>query len=187
MSSAFDLFTQGAIALGVMAAARSGTTELAALGQERLRRLLRAAADDSAWYRAQFRGLDPAHCALADLPVATKPVLMQHFNEWVTDPALRLDALQCFLADPARAAEPYLGRYTVWESSGTRGEPGVFVQDRKAMAVYDALEALRRDAPRPWQRFLDPWMLTERMAFVGVVDGHFASQVSVQRLCRQQP
>jgi len=38
-----------------------------------------------------------------------------------------------------RIGEPYLGRYVVWESSGTGGQPGVFVQNGAAMAVYDAL------------------------------------------------
>jgi phenylacetate-coenzyme A ligase PaaK-like adenylate-forming protein len=112
---------------------------------------------------------------------------MRHFDDWVTDPSIRLEELRRFLADPARIGEPWRGHHTVWESSGTRGEPGVFAQDAQAMAVYDTLEALRRDSPRPWQRLLDPLMLGERMAFVGAISGHFASQVSVQRLRRSNP
>lgn len=187
MTDAIDVFAQGAVALDVMTAAHSSAKELAALGQARLTRLLCAAHQGSAWYRDQWRGVDPLRATLADLPVSTKPVLMQHFDDWVTDPALRLDTLRAFIADKAHIGQPFLGRYTVWESSGTRGEPGVFVQDEQAMAVYDTLEALRRDAPRPWQRLLDPWMLTERLAFVGATGGHFASQVSLQRLRRLHP
>jgi len=55
------------------------------------------------------------------------------------------------------------------------------------MAVYDALEATRRDWPRPWVRFLDPLGLAERHAFVGAIGGHFASVVTVRRLCAAYP
>jgi phenylacetate-CoA ligase len=63
----------------------------------------------------------------------------------------------------------------------------VFVQDAGAMAVYDALEALRRRPLRPLARLADPWFLAERIAFVGAVDGHFASTVSMHRLMRLNP
>ena len=41
------------------------------------------------------------------------------------------------------------------------------VQTAQAMAVQDALDSLRRDAPRPLLRWLDPLYLGERIAFVG--------------------
>jgi phenylacetate-coenzyme A ligase PaaK-like adenylate-forming protein len=52
------------------------------------------------------------------------------------------------------------------------------------MAIYDALEALRRPVPRPWQRLIDPLCIAERIAFIGATTGHFASEVSAQRLRR---
>lgn len=107
---------------------------------------------------------------------------MARFDDWVTDPQLKLSELRAFTADPARIGGPYLGKYLVWESSGTSHQPGIFVQDAQAKAVYDALESLRRSAPRPLQRWLDPLSLTERIAFVGATSGHFASIVSVQRV-----
>jgi phenylacetate-CoA ligase len=55
------------------------------------------------------------------------------------------------------------------------------------MAVYDALQAWRRPSPRPLSRWLDPWYLGERIAFVGATGGHFASTVSSQRLRRLNP
>ena len=55
------------------------------------------------------------------------------------------------------------------------------------MAAYDALEALRRPALRPLQRWLDPWGLTGLSVFVGAVGGHFASIVSIERLRRLNP
>jgi phenylacetate-coenzyme A ligase PaaK-like adenylate-forming protein len=112
---------------------------------------------------------------------------MSRFDDWVTDPALRLAELRRFTADPLAIGRPYLGRYMVWESSGSSGEPGVFVQDEQAMAVYDALEGCRRPALRPSGAWWNPWALAERSAFVGATGGHFASNVSVERLRRLNP
>jgi len=185
---AFDVWQSARVAVDVAAATLASPQSLEALRAARLARLLVAAARDSAFYRAVLKGRDPARVRLQALPITHRAELMQRFDDWVTDPALRLAALRRFTADPQRIGEPYLGRYTVWESSGSSGgAPGVFVQDAASMAVYDALEAWRRPLLRPWQRLLDPWMLGERIAFVGATGGHFASTVSMARLQRLNP
>lgn len=187
MQTTFDPWRSGAVAAEVAMASWATPAWLDAVRARRLADLFEAAAQGSPSYRRLFAGRDPARTRLEDLPVARKPALMRHFTDWVTDPALSLDGLRGFIADPGNIARPYLGRYTVWESSGSSGEPAVFVQDARAMVVYDALEALRRPVLRPLQRWLDPWGLTERMAFVGATGGHFASTVSVERLRQLQP
>jgi hypothetical protein len=58
----------------------------------------------------------------------------------------------------------------------------VFVQDAAAMAVYDALEALRKPDLRPLRWSYDPLGLGERIVFLGALGGHFASTVSIERL-----
>jgi phenylacetate-CoA ligase len=67
------------------------------------------------------------------------------------------------------------------------GDPGIFVQDAAALAVYDALEYHRRRVPRPVDQALDPWGLAERKVFIGAIDGHFASTCSIERLRRLNP
>ncbi len=186
MKPVFDPLQLSAVSLDVLAAARGDADALARRQQARLQRLVQAARRDSVFYARHLQG-QAAGAPLAQLPVVTRAQLMACFDDWVTDPRLKLDALRAFTADPARLAEPYLGRYTVWESSGTSGQPGVFVQDAQSMAVYDALEALRRDAPRPQLRWLDPLFLGERIAFVGAIGGHFASVVSIERLRQINP
>jgi len=185
--SSFDPWRAACVAAEIGGASYAGPQALAALRARRLAELLVAAARGSAHYRAVLKGHDPARVRLAALPVGHRGELMQRFDDWVTDPALRLDGLQRFMGDARRIGEPYLGRYVVWESSGSSGEPGAFVQDGASTAVYDALEALRRPTLRPWQRLLDPWLLSERIAFVGAIGGHFASAVSFARLRRLNP
>ena len=187
MQPTFDPWTAFTVGADVAAAASASAGDLAARQSRRLTALLSSAARRSPFYRRLFGAGDASRLRLQDLPVTRKPELMKRFSEWVTDPAIRLDDLRRFTADPSRIGEPFLGRYIAWESSGSSGEPAVFVQDAMAMAVYDALEALRRPELRPLRRFLDPWGLAERMVFVGATGGHFASAVSVERLRRLNP
>lgn len=171
-----------AIRLDALSAAHAGAADIAARQAERLASLLQAARDGTRFYRETLRGRNLSGTALATLPVNGKRQLMQRFADLVSDPMVTLEGLRAFCADSQRIGEPFLGRYFAWESSGSTGEPGLFVQDATAMAVYDALEAARRHSPRPMARLLDPLYLGERFAFVGVTGGHYASHVSVRRL-----
>jgi phenylacetate-coenzyme A ligase PaaK-like adenylate-forming protein len=175
----FDPWLSGLAAAEVVSASHASPEVLHDLQRRRLRRLVASARRDSPLYRRLLHGLGAAP-HLHELPVTHKRDLMRDFDEWVTDRAVRLEDLRRFVADADHIAEPYLGRYMVWQSSGSCGEPAIFVQDIRAMAVYDALEAMRR--PWPLNRLLDPWYATDRIVFVGAIGGHFASIVATQRL-----
>jgi phenylacetate-coenzyme A ligase PaaK-like adenylate-forming protein len=179
--SAFDPWRATAIAADVLLVSRAAPAALAQRQSRRLAVLLEAARRGSPLYRERLRDAASFH----DVPPVGKRELMERFDDWVCEPRLRLDALRDFVADPSRIGQAFGGEFVVWESSGSSGEPALFVQDAKAMAIYDALEAWRR--PRRWQRWLDPWYVGERVAFIGATGGHFASTVSIERLRRLQP
>ena len=178
----FDPWLACAVAAEVAAAGCADASGLAALRAPRLAELVKTAASRSPFYARLLADRRSGTVRLTDLPIMRKRELMAHFDDWVTDPDLRLEGLRLFVSDPASIGVPYKGRFTVWESSGSSGEPCIFVQDLKAMAVYDALEALRRPSLQPLRRWIDPWYLGERIAFVGATNGHFASTVSLARL-----
>jgi phenylacetate-coenzyme A ligase PaaK-like adenylate-forming protein len=186
-SPPFDAWLGASVAADVLWAGMAAPAWRARQAEQRLRTLLRHARIHSPLMRERLSGVDVERLTLAELPTlprSDKRDLMAHFDDWVCDRALRRDALRDFTADPARIADPWLGRYTVWESSGSSGEPALFVQDAACMAVYDALESLRRpDAVRWWSAV----RLAGPPVFVGAVDGHFASIVSLQRLRRLNP
>jgi phenylacetate-coenzyme A ligase PaaK-like adenylate-forming protein len=186
MAQPFDAWKSAVIATDVMTAASSAAV-LADRRAARLAALLAAARRRSPLYREILERRDLTRVTLQDLPVMRKAQLMARFDDWIGDPRVTLAALRRFTGDRTRIAEPFLGRYTIWESSGSSGEPGLFVQDPHAMSVYDALEAVRRPLVRPVHRMLDPLYLGERLAFVGAIDGHFATTVSLQRLRRLNP
>ena len=187
MTSIFDPMRLGAVSLDVMNCGRATPDALAARQKTRLTLLLNAAVQGSRFYREQMCGASPDTTQLSDLPIVSRGALMARFDDWVTDPQLKLKELQAFTADPQRIGESYLNKYLVWESSGTSNEPGIFVQDVQTLTVYDALESVRRSAPRPMQRWFDPLLLAERIAFVGAIGGHFSSIVTMLRLRQVNP
>lgn len=184
----FDPWLSTSVAGDVLRASHAKPHALAARQATRLAALWQAASA-TRLYAPLLKGKAPTVASLQQLPVMHKAYLMERFDDWVADPALKLDDLRRFVADPSRIGQPFAGRYTVWESSGSTGEPAIFVQDSRAMAVHDALEALRHPRrPLPMlQRWLDPCHLGERMVFLGATTGHFASMVSIERLRRLNP
>jgi phenylacetate-coenzyme A ligase PaaK-like adenylate-forming protein len=218
----FDPWHTAQVAADVLATGRSDAHAWQSRQRQRLAELLDHARQHTRLHAERLKGVQDG-APLTSLPVLDKATLMARFDDGVSDPELTLASVRGFIADPARIGTPLLGRYVVWESSGTSGLPGYFVQDARAMAVYDSLEALRRpprgghasatlpgpaSVPqlldpfglwRAWGAWVDsgawdacsPWQARggagDRWAFVGVTDGHFASQVSLQRLCRLNP
>lgn len=80
----------------------------------------------SRFYREFHRGLTRA--PLAELPILTKAVLMDRFDDLITRGDLRLADARAHLAAGA-GAQRLLGRYYVAATAGTTGEPGIFVWD----------------------------------------------------------
>ena len=193
MNAVFDALSLQAAMLDVVAASHATPRLIGERQQQRLVRLLEAARAVPV-YRERLGNGRLRSSDLSRMAPVTKRELMDRFDEWVTQPELKLDELRDFVSDPARAAEPYLDRYVVWESSGTSGQPGIFVQDAHAMAVYDALEAVRHRLPARGGRGLfaafaafDVMGASDRTALVTATGGHFASVVSFERLRRINP
>ncbi|HEY2255401.1 MAG TPA: phenylacetate--CoA ligase family protein [Variovorax sp.] len=181
-----DAWRACAIAADVALATRASPQANRLRSERRLAEFLAWTGSHSVFYRAHWPKGDAAVPRLEELPIVRKAELMADFDAWVTDPALGRSAVRGFVSDPGQIGEACLGRYVVWESSGSTGEPGLFVQDAAAMAVNDALESWRRPLLRP-PSGLDPWGLGERIAWVGATGGHFAGTVSVERLRRLNP
>jgi phenylacetate-coenzyme A ligase PaaK-like adenylate-forming protein len=171
------------VASDIWLAAAAGREEIAARTARRFADIVRFARERSAFYAEHLRALPQAGFEPREAPPVTRRALMQRFDDWVTDPDVTLDTVSDFIFDPARAGRLYLGRYAVWTSSGTTGEPGVFVHDGLALAVYDALEMLRLGRGLLAPGFLGGLLFGGgRYAMVAATGGHFAGVASVERM-----
>src|SRR5262249_45092446 len=80
----------------------------------------------SSFYRRFHEGLMDS--PLQELPVLTKAMMMEHFDELVTDSAIRLRDVQHYLAHGDRT-KPFLNRYMTSGTSGSTGERAIFLVD----------------------------------------------------------
>ena len=99
-------------------------SQLEAYQAESLRRLREYAYAHSPFYQRFHRGLfdRPLH----ELPVLTKAMLMEHFDEVVTDRSVHLEAVRAFAGERLEG-RLFLDHYWVTATSGSSGHPGFFL------------------------------------------------------------
>ncbi|NUM46558.1 MAG: phenylacetate--CoA ligase family protein [Anaerolineales bacterium] len=131
------------IALDARRITRGAPELLAARQHERLNELVTFARAHSRFYAEKYRGLPETIRDVRQLPPVTKPELMEHFDEVITDPAVRKADVQKHIADLGNLGKPFLGKYMVWTTSGTTGTPGIFLEDKNWEAVISAVNVLR--------------------------------------------
>jgi putative adenylate-forming enzyme len=111
--------------------------ELLAYQSLALRDLRTHAVANSPFYAEIHRGLERA--PLEALPIVTKQMLMERFDDLVTDRAVHLGDVEIHL-EHASATDLFRGRYRVAATGGTTGRRGVFLADpaewRTVLASY---------------------------------------------------
>ncbi len=101
--------------------------QLEAHQADALRSLREYAYAHSPFYQQFHRGLYDA--PLQELPVLTKAMMMEHFDDLVTDRAIRLDEVKAHMRNLI-GDERYLDRYRASATSGSSGHPGLFLFNR---------------------------------------------------------
>ena len=128
--------------------------QLATYQDAALQRLRAYAYAHSPFYQQFHKGLTdrPLH----KLPVLTKTMMMEQFDAFVTDRAVRRADVEAHV-QRMQGDERFLGRYWVNTTSGSTGRPGLFLFDRAewtailtsfARARATLNDTRRRAAPR---------------------------------------
>ena len=104
--------------------------KLRELQQRRLRKLVSFARARSPYYRALFAGAGEDF-SLADLPVTTKPQMMAAFDRVLTDPAVTMARVEAFTGDLENVGRMLDGKYLVFRTSGSTGNPAVLLYGRR--------------------------------------------------------
>ena len=116
--------------------------QLEAYQADALRSLREYAYAHSPFYQQFHHGLTDA--PLHELPVLTKAMLMEHFDELVTDRAIRLEEVKTHMRN-LTGDERFLGRYWVNATSGSSGHPGIFLFNRAEWITVMASFARARE------------------------------------------
>jgi len=161
-------------------AVSSSPERIADLQAQRLRQLVRFAAEHSAFFQARYRGLDLARLRLNELPPTHKPELMEHFDQAVTDPDVCRADLERFIEHPENRTRLFQDKYVVSHTSGSQGQPLLLIQEQAAIDLLFALQFTRGSAfsrISPWEgmrRLREP----ARLAVVGMKPGFYPSSTA---------
>jgi len=177
---------KGKITLNAWRARRSTRAEIEARQRRRLAEMLSFVRRQSRFYKRHYADVPEGSTDLTQYPPVTKPMLMEHFDDVVTDTAITRAEIDTFVADETKIGERFLGLYPVWTTSGTTGEPGVFVQDETARTVSDVvgdrwiLPALASISPL--FRLITQNL---RIGLIAVSGGHFAGAAGLELMRRE--
>lgn len=188
MDSPLAWWVRAFLAWDVWLTGAADPERIAARAEERFGELLAFVRERSPFYAERCRALPANARELREVPPVTRGALMARFDDWVTDRRITFASARAFASDPRLVGQPYLGSYALWTSSGTSGEPGIFVLDEVALAVHDALEALRLGrGPFAQESLVGMLLGGGRYAMIAATGGHFAGVASVERLRRLAP
>jgi phenylacetate-CoA ligase len=147
----YDLLSVARLAAEARLAEIGGPDRLARVRRRRLTRLLAHSRAHSPFYRRLHgaEGLDLSPDGLETLPVVTKSVMMENFDEVLTDRSINKEAVLRFAEDPSNLGGTLRGKYVVARTSGTTGLVGHYVHDLFSYFLINVLTAVRSKGLRP--------------------------------------
>ena len=110
--------------------------------QKRLQALVRYARKHSPFYESLYRDIG-AEFRFAELPAVSKPELMADFDRVVTDRRVTRKRVDAFTEDLEHVGRMLDGKYLVFKTSGSTGNPALVLYDKTCIAVSSAIAAFR--------------------------------------------
>jgi phenylacetate-CoA ligase len=149
------------------------------LQEKRFKNLLKHVLKKSKFYKEYYEQhgitIDKAdEITLGDLPPINKKIMMEHYDDFVCDPALKREDLEKFISDPSNRGKKYKNSYQVIHTSGSSGTIGLFVYGANDWDMLQALVLTRVSKTK-----ISLFKKT-KLAFIGATDGHYAGISLVQ-------
>lgn len=172
----------------VWRATKHGRAGIVERQQRRLADLVAFARQNSRYYAEKYRGLPDTITDIRQLPITTKPDLMAHFDEWVTDARITRTSAEAFVHDKSLIGHQFHDEYTISTTSGTTGVPAILIYDVNMMAVVAALNIMRSvPAWLTWGELGRMLRAGARTASVWATEGHFLGISMARRQLIQRP
>jgi phenylacetate-coenzyme A ligase PaaK-like adenylate-forming protein len=153
--------------------ATGGLATAQARQREELARMVAFARTNSPLYAELYRDLPDQVIDVTRLPVTSKASLMPRFDDWVTDRTISSAEVKAFISDPALIGRRFRGQFKAATTSGSTGNPGIFLLDRH----YDrAVGRWMSGVLRSWLDLPDLFKLIGqggRMATIAATGAHF--------------
>jgi phenylacetate-CoA ligase len=152
--------------------------------RDRLAEIVAYARANSPYYARLYRGLPERVEDPSLLPATDKKILMDHFDDVVTDRAVKFADVTAFVDSPELIGRRFLSRYSIATTSGTSGLRGVFVLDERYQNVAGAL-GLIGFTSLGGRVLLRTLARGSRIAIVGATGGHYVSFAGYTQATRE--
>ncbi len=158
---------------GLQKSERLDAQQVVRLQRKRFKSLLKHVLKNSKFYRDYYmeHGITADRAdevTLQDLPTIDKSIMMEHYDDFVCDPALKREDLEDFISDPANRYKQYKNSYEIIHTSGSSGSIGLFVYGPRDWDLLRAIVMTRVSKIK-----ISPFKKA-KIAFIGATDGHYA-------------
>lgn len=164
--------------------AKKSAAQIKKLQNKKLRKMLKYAYNNSAYYRQMFnvysitaKGIKKT--PLEKLPTLDKQTLLSKFDSLITVPDIKQNELRKFDEKTEKDRRAFKGKYHVVHSSGSTGTPGYFIYDERAwntMLVGIIRAALWGMSMPQILKFLAQ---KPRIAYIAATDGRYGGAMAV--------
>lgn len=110
--------------------------------KNRLNKIVNYAKQNSPYYKELYKNIGEKF-ELFDLPPTNKKELMSHFDNWITDHSIKLSEINEFMKDLNNIGRKFKGKYLVFTTSGSTGNPLAMLCDKNTNNVMGAVIATR--------------------------------------------
>ena len=112
------------------------------LQQKRLKKIVRYARENSAYFNELYKGIED-NFKLEDLPVTNKVDMMKNFDTWVTDKNISMERIEEYTKDIDNVGRMLDNKYLIFKTSGSTGNPATILYDKQNIDVASAVAAFR--------------------------------------------
>ena len=126
---------------------RADPAKIKQVQRRRLVKLVRHAKANSPYYGQLYAGIGNDFRP-EELPATSKPDIMAHFDDVLTDRSVTMHRVRAFTADVENVGRMLDGKYLIFKTSGSTGNPAVVLYDRQNIDVSSAVAAFRTFARR---------------------------------------
>lgn len=113
-----------------------------ALQQRRLKELVTYVKANSPYFARLYEDIE-TDAPLSSFPVTSKVEMMAHFDEWLTDRSISKDKVEHFMSDLSNVGKKIDGKYLVYSTSGSTGNPCIVLYDDTTINISSAIGVLR--------------------------------------------
>lgn len=116
--------------------------EIKKLQDKRLKKLVNYAKNNSPYFKELYANLKDEF-KLEDLPTINKVEMMQHFDSFITDNSINMQKIKEFTSDISNVGRLINGKYLIFKTSGSTGNPITVLYDKKNIDVASAVALFR--------------------------------------------